>query len=210
MDVRRHLSYPHRYGVEDRPMKMEGPMPSPSPTDRFELLCAGICGDPKESLQRLADYVRTQPVIDMRQSRRLAALHRGLRSDDLIVSLTTEMRLMSSWFFLYFGGDILDLIASRRPPGGRPRDESVQRISRSIAANPYFRRINQRVRLYFSEVDGVPIGDVREHARSGRRVRGHIRHYGNQHLLELPYCRYPEFVGRVIRQLANMRKFRLL
>jgi len=175
---------------------------------RIDILDLALTGPPIERIQALVDFVRSQPVVELRQARRLAQMLEDLKSDDLLVSLGLEMKSMSQWFFLYFGQFVLDTIAGHRPPGARPRDESIERIARKIAANPYFRKHNQRVRRYYAEMDAVPYGEVRGHIRNGFPVSSHIRFYGNRHLLELPYGAYPEFVGRIIQVLAHNRQYR--
>lgn len=176
-------------------------------TNRLELLSNSL-DDPLESLKKLESYIKTQPVVDIKVARRLAAWCNSLRGDDLIASLTVQMCLMDHWFFMYFGCEVLDFIASRRPRGGRSREDNIKRISKEIAANGYFRQLNQRTRRYYAGAAPVPTADVRAHIRDGRRVRSHVRFLGYNHLLELPLTEYPEFVGRVVRVLSLLRKYR--
>ena len=175
---------------------------------KLDILKLALTGPPVERIQALVDFVSGQPVVDLRQARRLAQMLEDLKSDDLLVSLCLEMRSMSQWFFLYFGQFVLDFIARHRPPGARPRDESIRRIAREIAADARFRKLNQRVRRYYAEMDAVPYGEVQGHVRNGFRVARHLRFHGNRHMLELPYGAYPEFVGRIILVLANNRQYR--
>ena len=122
-------------------------------------------------------------------------------------SVTVQMQLMDKWFFMYFGCEVLGLIDSRRTRGGRPREESIKRTAREVAAHPYFRQLNQRARRYYAGAAPVPTADVRAHTRNGWPVRSHFRCYGYAHLLELPLGEYEEFVGRVVRALVAMRRY---
>lgn len=173
----------------------------------LELLLASIGSDPAQQVRALLDYVKNQPVVELRQVRRLERTLKNIKSDDLIVSLASELGMLSNFFFLYYGGKVLDHIVYHRPPGARPSDESIRRIAKEVAAHPYFRKLNQRARRYYAEFASVPTGEVREHYREGYRVSGHVRLFGNQHLLELPHSTYPEFVSRIIHTLAKARKY---
>ena len=175
----------------------------------LELLLAAIEGDPAQQVQVLLDYVKHQPVVELRQVRRLERTLKNIKSDDLITSLASELGMLSNFFFLYYGEKLLDMIALYRPPGARPTDASVRRAAREVAANPYFRKLNQRARRYFADFAEVPYGEVQDHYREGYRVSGHLRFFGNHHLLDLPFRSYPEFVGRVIHVLATNRQYKV-
>ena len=136
-----------------------------SESDRLKVLGQGLISDPRESLEKLVAFIKTQPVVDIRVARRLAAWYEALRGEDLIKSLTVQMHLMDHWFFIYFWYDVLDFIVHRRPRGRRSREESIARIGREVAADPYFRKLNQRARRYYSGTTVVPTAEVRVHNR---------------------------------------------
>ena len=177
--------------------------------DTLDFVRLALTHDSVEMVRAVFDHVKRQSVVDIRQVRRLQKLLDDLKGRNLVALLGVEVDIMNRWLFLYFGKQVLHFIALYRPPGARSRNETIRRIAGEVAANPYFRKLNQRARRYYAEFAPVPYGEVQDHYREGYRVSGHIRLFGNQHLLELPHRTYPEFVGRVVHVLVNMRKYRI-
>mgnify|MGYP006971706333 CR=1 FL=1 len=173
-------------------------------TEIFEYL-----GDhPVRQAAKLLSYARAQTVPNLELVRRIQSLKRQLERGATLQGDDPFLASLTWWLFLWYGANMLDMISQRRPPGARPTDASIRRITREIGKSPYFRSLNQKLRKY-SRIFGRPTPHtfVVAHCREGFEVRGHIRYLGNDHLAHLPVGRYPEFVGRVVKVLMTQRTY---
>lgn len=156
-----------------------------------------------DELRRLLAEVKASRIVPLDRVRELEALLSKERSRADVERSRNVVAALSKDLFLFHGARLLDWIATecQEPGGGQPQRE--EQIASKMMERPAFRRMSQVIRRHYAGFTDVKIALVQPHVRKGRKVRGHRRLLGTEHLRDLPVDRYLPIVGRVVRTLIS-------
>gem|GEM_PF-4398383 len=175
-------------------------------TVRFEREQAKV-DELEARVERILKALLARKVVSILAIRRMTELRKSCQTEALMMRLRTAIADSARNMFQVFAPFLMEYLQSKKPPGDRPDDETVRRIAREVASNPWFRPANSRLRAYANEFTDVPWTHVHAHSRQGRNVEPHNRLLGNQHLLHLPLEGESEFVQRLVAALAALHPF---
>lgn len=146
--------------------------------------------------------------MSLEQVRELEALLAAERSRAVVERSRDAAAALSQSLYLFHCGRMLEWISSTCAERGAGKGATPEGIARTMLEWPAFRRLSRVVRHHYAGFTDVSTAEVRPHLRLGRKVHGHFRLLGDEHLRDLPVDLWPPVVGRVIRAMLTVLESR--
>lgn len=157
-----------------------------------------------DDLRRTLHQAKASRVVSLEQVRELEALLNKERSRAAVERGQDIVAALSQSLYLFHGARLLEWISSTCAERGAGKRTTPEEIARTMLEWPAFRRLSRIVRHHYAGFTDVSTAEVRSHLRLGRKVHGHFRLLGDEHLRDLPVDRWSPIVGKVIRAMLSV------
>jgi len=162
-------------------------------------------GSPNDELKALHEKLLARKVVTYADLRRWGDLRKTASVTSQFKDLRRTMRDLSRTTFMLEAQMMVEVLVDKSSLAGNS-NIWVMHTARALMADTRFARWSHKLRRVYAafalpRLRSVDIGD---HHRSGRRISGYTRYYGNRHLAALPLDGQGEPVKRLVRALVEL------